>query len=174
MVLIAVLTISPLGGIFSSLLIRSSMLELFPKRTFILSDMYHSNYTLEKGSVVRGVIDTPKILTRGDEGITFMVVDSRNFESWLRRQQVNYLLRNNILEQFTFTFKVEKADIYFFIFDNERGMQKREVTFAASVEMRPDANEMAGLSAYWFPVLLLLGIGIIGYGIARKQPVRWA
>ena len=124
----------------------------------------------------RGTVTTS--LTRQPSDISFLVLDSANFEKWRQRQPgVYYVMKMiQVEDRFTFNFTVTRNDTYHFVFDNYYSTAKK----SAGIQIT-NTYGIVEKQAVIDRTLNYAGIGVTGigaavtiYGLAMQAEMVWS
>jgi hypothetical protein len=141
---------------------------------FLVGDVTDRQYTLPGGVSVFGTLNVVEAPTNQSGSIQFMVLDAQNYGLWSAGQQSNNLFSSDQQGASNFTFNTANVGVYHFVFDNRASLYKKYVTLSVSynevsVTTKPDPRvSYAG----W--ALLVIGLVVLAYGLARKPRITWA
>jgi len=148
--------------------------DIEPHAEFLVGDVTDKQYTLPGGVSVFGALNVVEAPTNQSGTIQFFVLDSQNYGLWSAAQQSNNLFSSDQQGASNFTFNTASAGVYHFVFDNRVSLYKKYVTLSVSynevsVSTKPDPTV-----PYVGWGLLVVGLLVLIYGLARKPRITWA
>ena len=133
---------------------------------------------ISRPSTVNGKGTVTTSVGRQPSDISFLVLDSANFEKWRQRQPgVYYVMKMiQVEDRFTFNFTVTRNDTYHFVFDNYYSTVKK----SAGIQIT-NTYGIVEKQAVVDRTFNYAGIGVAGigaavtiYGLARAEELVWS
>ncbi len=171
---VGILLLTTIGPYITIQLQRVQTRGVEPHAEFLVGDSADRTYTLPGRVAASGTVSVTQAPTNASGDIRFMVFDDANYQKWNAGQQSDYLFSTVGQGQFVFNFTTTKSGVYHFVFDNRASVFKKYVILSigyseVTVSYAPDPRV-----PYVGWGLLAGGAIILGYGLLRKPPIRWA
>jgi hypothetical protein len=148
--------------------------EVEPHAQFLVGDVIDRQYTLPGSVSVFGSLNVSQAPTNQSSDIQFMVLDAQNYQLWTAGEQSNVLFTSNQAGYSNFTFTTPSPGTYHFVFDNRASLYKKYVILAINYNEVSISNQPDPRIPYVGYGLLVVGLVVLAYGLARKAPIPWA
>jgi hypothetical protein len=145
-----------------------------PHAEFLVGDVVDRPYDLPARVSVFGSVDVTQAPTNASGDVQFMVFDAANYQRWSSGQQSNSLFEAEKPGQLNFTFTTPSAGTYHFAFDNRASPFKKYVVLSIGYNEVTITHVPDPRVPYLAWALLVAGIIILIFGLAKKPPVRWS
>jgi len=148
--------------------------DVEPHIVLLIGDIAEKSYMLPANVDVFGAVTVTQAPSNQSGDIRFIVMDNDNYPKWSSSGQADSLYSVNGQGQFNYTFTTKKSGVFHFVFDNRASLYKKyvalTVAFNEVLSRRVADTRLAPVG--W--ILMVLGVLIMIYGLARKPPIPWS
>jgi len=113
---------------------------------------------------------TGKISVGGDQSIDFYVMNQGNFTLWLNEQPASISVSALSAKNYTFTLKLDRADTYYFVFDNSYSHDRKNVVFSLLLEEQ--TQEIDPTVNYLVLLFSVVAVILVVYGATGPKRKR--
>ena len=107
----------------------------------------------------------------GDQSIDFYVMNQGNFTLWLNEQPASVSVSALSAKNYTFTLKLDRADTYYFVFDNTYSHDGKNVIFSLFLEEQ--TQEVDPTVKYLvLPLISVVAVILVVYGATGPKRKR--